>query len=176
MTGRAPAAAETPSLGAAWVFSPLSCTAANGSFSRPCCGPSPRRASVPPRISSSEAPTQHPPTPVVSPARGWRGWKQWRLRKPPTTTTHCLRQTLFRCGFCLYLDSSRETLFIQFERGSNTSANLRRLLSRQERVVIWQSASQLLNNTENFTTTATTDHNSVQDHVAHPDMLKIYII
>lgn len=67
-----------------------------------------------------------------------------------TTPTRCFRRTPFSSGFCLYLYSLRDTLFIQSERSSNTSVNLRGLLSWQQRVVLWQSASQLLNNTEHF--------------------------
>lgn len=51
----------------------------------------------------------------------------------------------------LYLCSLWDALIVQFKRSSNTSANLWRLLSWQQRVIIWQPACQLLNNRENFT-------------------------
>lgn len=54
----------------------------------------------------------------------------------------------YKCWF--YLCSSREALFIKFERSSNTSADLRRLLSWQQRVIIWQPACQLLNHTKYY--------------------------
>lgn len=52
----------------------------------------------------------------------------------PWGFTYCLKMTLLSLAVskcCSYLCSLRDALLVQFKRSSNTSANLRRLLSRQ---------------------------------------------
>lgn len=50
--------------------------------------------------------------------------------------------------FLLHLCAWRETVLVQFERCADASVNLRRLLARQQRVVVRQLTRQLLNITQ----------------------------
>lgn len=50
--------------------------------------------------------------------------------------------SIHQTHFCL-LRSLRDALLVQFKSCSDPSADLRRLLSRQKRIIIWQLACQL---------------------------------
>lgn len=150
-----PVALERPSLVAVWVFSPLFCSAVSGSFWQLYSGDPPRRAYVLPQISSSEALTQHPPNSALTPGKSkCRVTTVWLLKHYMALGfRHCFKVALFSLAVSkcwVYLCSLRDALFVQFKRSSNTSANLRKLLSWQERIIIWQPACQLLKNIENI--------------------------
>lgn len=71
--------------------------------------------------------------------------RKGRGRDSPINFPRCSNTNSSVWIFLLYLCSLRDTLVIQFKRSADTSVNLRRLLPRQQRVVVRQLARQLLN-------------------------------